>query len=355
MTTTELIHQRLRDATTPSTRTDGCTLAVAVEGGGMRGVVSAGMLLALEQLGMRSCVDMVVGTSAGALSAAFFVAERGSEGSVLFYSDLNTAPFIDRRRLLRGGPAVDLDYLIGDAARRRGLKFADINASELRLYATVAPVDPDNERRVFQVHGANAHIAAVLSATACLPVLAGRSRTVDGDDYVDGGLREQVPWRSAAGLGATHILVLPSRPVSGTTPLSSASFVERVAVNQVVRRRHGPHVADLVARLPARATQQMFALRALADGRACMLDYEGRPWNGHIELVEVPANLALPRRLESERPTLIDGLMGGAQAIVEHFGHHELVVEQRVVLTHPGGEVKKFRSGALREFITETP
>lgn len=335
-------------------RSDGYKLAIAVEGGGMRGVLSSGMLLALEQLGMRPCFDFIVGTSAGALSAAFFVAELATEGSVLFYSDLNTAPFLDRRRLLRGGPAVDLDYLIGSAARQRGLVFADINASDLLLYATVSPVDPDNPSRVFRVYGSNKRIASVLTATASLPVLAGDSRPVDDERYVDGGLHEQIPWRTAASLGATHLLVLPSRPVTAEDELSSGSFVERIAVNRVVKMRHGGHVADLVAQLPERATQQMWSLRAIADGDAVMLDQGEDHWDGHLELIDVPTSVELPSRLESQRPKLVDGLVAGAQAVVDHFGLGELEVEQRVVLTHPEGEVKKFRSQSLRDIVTRS-
>lgn len=321
----------------------------------MRGVISSGMLLALEQLGMRSCFDFAVGTSAGALSAAFFIAERATEGSVLFYSELNSAPFLDRRRLLRGGPAIDLDYLIGDAARRRGLDFADINASNLLLYATVSPVDAENPSRVFRVYGENARIASVLTATACLPVLAGNSRSIDGEQYVDGGLHEQIPWRTAASLGATHVFVLPSRPVAASGQLPSASFVERIAVNRVVRMRHGDHVAALVSRLPERATLQMWSLRAIADGDACMLDQGEAGWHGNLELVDVPATVELPSRLENERPKLVDGLLAGAQAVVEHFGLGQLAVEQRVVLTHPDGDVKKFRSQSLRNLIADLP
>ena len=73
----------------------------------MRGVVSAGMLLALEQLGLRTTIDLICGTSAGALAGAFFADGRTLEGSVLFYTDLNNEPFLDRSRLLRGEAALD--------------------------------------------------------------------------------------------------------------------------------------------------------------------------------------------------------------------------------------------------------
>jgi predicted acylesterase/phospholipase RssA len=39
----------------------------------MRGVVSAGMLVALEQLGTLDCFDSIWGASAGALNGAYFL------------------------------------------------------------------------------------------------------------------------------------------------------------------------------------------------------------------------------------------------------------------------------------------
>ena len=51
----ELALERARTGSRPGRRTDGCRLGLVVEGGGMRGCVSAGSLMALYQLGLK-CV-----------------------------------------------------------------------------------------------------------------------------------------------------------------------------------------------------------------------------------------------------------------------------------------------------------
>jgi len=51
----ELALERARTGSRPGNRTDGCRLGLVVEGGGMRGCVSAGSLMALYQLGLK-CV-----------------------------------------------------------------------------------------------------------------------------------------------------------------------------------------------------------------------------------------------------------------------------------------------------------
>src|SRR5256885_17256053 len=55
-------------------RDDGATLALVIEGGGMRGVVSSAMAAAIEARGLTPCFDLVVGTSAGALNGAALLA-----------------------------------------------------------------------------------------------------------------------------------------------------------------------------------------------------------------------------------------------------------------------------------------
>jgi len=352
----DVILDRLASGSRPGERTDDFRVALAIEGGGMRGVVSAGMLVALEQLGMTGCIDLVVGTSAGALAGAFFVEGRTVEGSVLFYTELHEEPFLDRSRLLKREAALDLDYLVDEASVARGLDFTAVSANPIPLYATVSPVDPDNPTRHFHVGGSAARVASILKATASLPVLAGAPKIVDGDAYLDGGLHEQIPWRTAAALGATHILVLPSRPVSADKELDSLSFIERISVIPVVKKVHSAYIAQLVADLPARSSREAWNLRAVAEGRATPLGWmkgRGRP---RFDVVDVPDTIRLPGRLERERPVLVDALIAGANAIVDHFGlggPDAVAVEQRVVLTHPDAPVKLFRASQLAELVID--
>jgi hypothetical protein len=58
----------------PGARRDAHRVGLAVEGGAVRGVVSAGMLVALEELGFRDAFDVVYGSSAGSFNAVLPVA-----------------------------------------------------------------------------------------------------------------------------------------------------------------------------------------------------------------------------------------------------------------------------------------
>src|SRR5215210_4438182 len=58
----------------------GARVALVVEGGGMRGAVSGGMALALDELGLAGAFDAAYGSSAGTLNAMWLVSGRLPEG-----------------------------------------------------------------------------------------------------------------------------------------------------------------------------------------------------------------------------------------------------------------------------------
>src|SRR6476659_5599828 len=89
---------------------DGARVALCVEGGAMRGVVSAGMVSALEELGLVDSFDAVYGSSAGAINAAYFLAGQAAFGTTIYVEDINNSRFISLPRLFTGRPIVDLGF-----------------------------------------------------------------------------------------------------------------------------------------------------------------------------------------------------------------------------------------------------
>uniref|UniRef100_A0A0G4ICC8 PNPLA domain-containing protein n=1 Tax=Chromera velia CCMP2878 TaxID=1169474 RepID=A0A0G4ICC8_9ALVE len=93
---------------------DGEHVALCIEGGGMRGCVSAGMATAIHCLGMTRCFDSVYGSSAGSLVGAYLIAGQVPEVGTRVYFDIlpeAKEEFISKRRILR---SVGLGPLGGD-------------------------------------------------------------------------------------------------------------------------------------------------------------------------------------------------------------------------------------------------
>jgi predicted acylesterase/phospholipase RssA len=76
-----VLRERADAGSQPGARDDGHRVALVLEGGGMRGVVSAGMVAALERLGMRDAFDLIVGSSAGAINGMALLSGVGGQAA----------------------------------------------------------------------------------------------------------------------------------------------------------------------------------------------------------------------------------------------------------------------------------
>lgn len=348
----EVLLDRLEADSMPGERTDGHRVILAIEGGGMRGAISSGMLLALEQLGLRNSIDEVVGTSAGAIAGAFFVTSRGTAGSVLYYTVLNSERFVSRRRLLGGdGAVMDLDYLLDEALPAHGFDWEELVSCDIPLWATVTPADEGDPSRLYRVGRTVDHAREVMAATAALPVLAGASRFIGSKPYVDGGMTEAVPWATAVRRNATHVLVIRSRGFNVDGKLEPHNILERSAARRVVRRVHGPIVTEYVRKSNQRFWSSTESLRSVADGLATPLASGGR--SVEVDVVVPAPETDLPDRLEVDTHVLMDALTAGAQAMLDYIDLEGFAVEQRVVVTHPRAPIGKVRTNSLRPIVLD--
>jgi predicted patatin/cPLA2 family phospholipase len=128
----------LRARAASGSRDDGHRVALVLEGGGMRGVVSAAMTAAIERLGMTEGLDLAVGASAGALNAAALLAGV-ARGCTVAYSGAFAGPaFINPARLLVGRPAIDVHFV---------LRHADAGLDAERHERTIASPIANGSRR----------------------------------------------------------------------------------------------------------------------------------------------------------------------------------------------------------------
>ncbi|CAB9504974.1 Patatin-like phospholipase [Seminavis robusta] len=72
----QLLRQRHQTNSTPGHRADTAHIALAIEGGGMRGAVSAGMSAAIASLGLTDAFDSVYGSSAGSIVGAYMISRQ---------------------------------------------------------------------------------------------------------------------------------------------------------------------------------------------------------------------------------------------------------------------------------------
>jgi len=210
--------ERRRTGSRPGRRTDGLRIALAIEGGAMRGTVSAGMALALHELGLTSAFDAVYGASAGAITGAWLLSSR-PEGLRGWTEPSYASTLIRWSALLRGRPVVDVRTLIEVVYQTEfPMDFGSVLASEVEYHplATDAITGESIDLRPLITDPAELRLA--LRASASLPFLAGPPVRLRGRRFYDAGIAESVPFRTPLAQGATHILVLRSRGLPRPAP-----------------------------------------------------------------------------------------------------------------------------------------
>jgi predicted patatin/cPLA2 family phospholipase len=237
---------------------DHASIALVVEGGAMRGVVSAGMVSALESLELTHAFDAVYGSSAGAINAAYFLAGQAALGTTIYSEDINNRSFIDMRRAVGTKPIVDLGFLLDDvAAHRKPLDYARVLSSKVPLTVVATDV-ATGERVALGPFASPAELRSALRASATMPIFAGQPVSHAGREYFDASLTEPIPVPTAEAAGHTHVLVLLTRPSEAerrTTWFDRLYVLPKLkrispALAQKYRHRGGPY-AQLLAGIAA--------------------------------------------------------------------------------------------------------
>ena len=220
----------------PGRHNDGFRVALAIEGGGMRGTVSAGMALALDELGLVPAFDAVYGASAGAITAAWLLSRP--DGLRGWTEPAYARAFIRRSGLLRGRPVADVRSLIEELYQTTfPMDFAAVLASPIEFHPLATDVATGQSTDLRPLVGTPAELRLALRASAALPLLAGPPVEFACRCFYDAGLSESVPYRTALAQGATHVLVLRSRrdPViwpDGRAPSRSVRLITRTTLRR---------------------------------------------------------------------------------------------------------------------------
>jgi predicted patatin/cPLA2 family phospholipase len=230
----DVLRERAEGGSGPGERSDPHRLALVIEGGGMRGVVSAGMAAALERLGLTRCFDLVVGASAGAINGAALIAGVARHGPATYSGPLASRSFVSPARVLRGRPVIDVNYVLSyassdlDAARHERVLDSPIGLHCIAVSVeTAQPVDICGMRSKRELWDA-------LLASSRMPWAGGPPVEIAGRRYIDGGLASPIPVAEAIAAGATHVLALQTRPHG--VPRQSASRIGDRLIERHLRR-----------------------------------------------------------------------------------------------------------------------
>jgi predicted patatin/cPLA2 family phospholipase len=293
----QVVLERARTGSRPQARDDDHLVCLAVEGGGMRGAVSAGMCVLLEATGLVDAFDRIYGVSAGAVTGCATALRRAAMGAT-HYEDAAVRGVVRPIRPLLGRPVVDFDLLFEDIIATRKPLLLDGQFSGPEFRALAVSLDSLSLRVLRDFSDARDLLQAV-RASCALPRLGGRPPVYRGERMADGGLLEPIPVRTAIAEGATHVLVLRSRPAGYRSPAlriagESLAFRDDPGLARLAQRGRGVYnrLADELER-PQRAG----------------------PGGPQVHQVTVPAGTRVPRRLDTRAALVAEALRAGAAAM----------------------------------------
>jgi len=270
----KLIEKRASTNSKPGARAsdDNATLALSIEGGGMRGAVSAGMASAIAVLGISDAFDSIYGSSAGSIVGAYMVSRQMC---IDVYTDVLTTAktkFVSKGRLASSlatglfdtrvlnntlfskyvNPAMNISFVLdGIMCPEQGLRPLDVdtfmkNDARQNLRVVTSTVRNgkmethclgsrtmdffdrvDNrtgevlERATTMLDKDRHGLFACLETSMLVPAATGPPlallRHKDAHLNItthcfDAFCYEPIPYRSAVEEGATHVLALKTRP-----------------------------------------------------------------------------------------------------------------------------------------------
>ncbi len=188
---------------------DGVRLALIIEGGALRGVISCGYAMALSELISDRCFSFVYGAPSGGLNGVYFSAQS-LDLALKIYSENATDP--QCTNIWKFPNVLNADWLVDTwmfGKRQFNVNILHSTTSEVRIVLTRL-----DDGRPFYFDARRAPLELLnkaMKATSYAPLLTEKCQIIDGVAYGDGAIGDTFPYRQAISDGATHIVCLTTR------------------------------------------------------------------------------------------------------------------------------------------------
>jgi predicted patatin/cPLA2 family phospholipase len=226
----------------------GTKRALLVEGGGMKGAFSGGVLHSLNlYLGPQN-FDLVVGVSSGACSAAYYVTMKNPEpvkserALSVWYKELSGRQLISLLHPFQGKTFLDQEYLI-DFIFRKKVRLESEFLGMKGLPEFRIAVSNLQSHSIEYVKATSTNIFELLKAATSLPIATRGKQWLQGKLYSDAALLNPLPIQDLIEAGYQEIIVVMNSPVAHISkPLSLLTglfaFPRNWKIARLMRRWH---------------------------------------------------------------------------------------------------------------------
>ena len=217
-------------------------LALVAEGGGQRGIFTAGILDSWLAKDFNP-FDLLIGTSAGAQNLSSYMAKQlgYAKKSIM---ELSSHPqFFNLKRSFIGGSSVNLDWY-----------FDQVNSASHKLDIEQVKAQMQNRRILFSATKAKDLSPSFfepesddwltpLKASSALPYLYKNGVKVGDDFYVDGGVASPIPIQEAHAQGARTVVAIRTVP---TDYSAKTQWAHKLKKSWVCKTNKCPKILDII-------------------------------------------------------------------------------------------------------------
>ena len=199
----------------------GRKLTLICEGGGQRGIFTAGILDGFMQHKFFP-FHSLLGVSAGAQNLTAYVCDQHGYGrdAILHYT--TDKKFYNPLRFARGGHLIDLDWYLGALNQQMPLNIAQgLKRLAGRSFHLCASRCETLEADYLPFQSNNLYQS--IKASCAIPLLYRQRVELDGVDYWDGGVADSVPVQVAHRWGSDCIVVIRTQPRESVDALTGLS------------------------------------------------------------------------------------------------------------------------------------
>ena len=217
------------------------SVGLILEGGGMRGVFTAGVLDVFLEEGIS--FDTCIGVSAGSCHACSYLAKQKGRAIRYNLQFCNDPKYGSMRSLIKSGDYYNADYCYRYVPREVDIfdekTFYD-NPMEFHIVATDIE---SGETVYYNCEKEDGKLMDWIRASASLPFFA-RIVEIDGKKLMDGGISDSIPLRYAENIGYTKNLVVLTQPrgyvkeKTGMQGLLKLKYRKYPKLLEALKRRH---------------------------------------------------------------------------------------------------------------------
>ncbi len=214
-------------------------IGLVLEGGGMRGLYTGGVLDAL--MDRQLWADYVIGVSAGACNGVSYVSGQRGRNRRINTEYVGDGRYVGVGNFLRTGSMFGMDFIFGEIPEKLDpFDYAAFHASPCAFVAGVT--DAQTGEPVYFGKEDMQGDCTVLRASSSIPCFA-PAVTYKGKEYLDGGTSDPIPVRKALEDGCDRVVVVLTR---------ERGFVKKPEQGRAVYRRVFRHQPGMIRALDRR-------------------------------------------------------------------------------------------------------